>query len=319
MSITWSKDHKRWRYFYNRVIDGQQHRTTKLLPKGWSKSRADQYDREQTGTLYAQSTGQEKKRDSINEAVQLYLTHKLPKLRNGKKAAQDMAHLIPYFQDKFLDELHVVAREYTKGNPKLAPGTVRNRLAYLRAACRYAFKEHGLGEHDPAERMVVPRPHNERQDYVTQEELEKIASFIKDADTKAITRIAFYTGMRWQAELLKLKPENVQEGWITVAKTKTDRPKMIPVHPQITDDLGRLPFKEHWRTYYRRFKAAAVEAGFPHIVMHTLRHSLASSLISKGATLAEVGGVLGHTSPQSTKRYSHLYPARLREIMKLVK
>lgn len=41
---------------------------------------------------------------------------------------------------------------------------------------------------------------------------------------------------------------------------------------------------------------------------HTLRHTFASHLISNGATLEEIGAMLGHANPSTTKIYSHLMP-----------
>lgn len=315
--IHWDKPRKRWRFEFNRIVHGQRVRATKLLPAGWSRARADAFDRSESGGLYAQALGQEKKRHTINDAVRLFLDHKAPALRHGRRTAQELVHVLPFFNGKFLDQLPEVAREYILASPHLAPATVRNRLAYLRAACRYAYKHHGLGEHDPAERMVMPRVRNERQFYVTPEQLDLILAKCPHEDTRAVMRIAFYTGMRWVSELLKLTQDDIKDGWIVLRQTKTGRPRMVPVHPEIAEDLKRLPFPEHNRTYYKRFKAAAKAAGFPQLVVHDLRHSLASNLISRGATLYEVGTILGHASPQSMQRYSHLYPQRMEQVIRL--
>jgi hypothetical protein len=37
--------------------------------------------------------------------------------------------------------------------------------------------------------------------------------------------------------------------------------------------------------------------------------------LSTGATLGEVGNVLNHDSVQSTDRYSHLYPERVKKLI----
>jgi integrase len=44
----------------------------------------------------------------------------------------------------------------------------------------------------------------------------------------------------------------------------------------------------------------------PNFRIHDLRHSFASHLVSRGQSLHVVGSLLGHTQPQTMKRYAHL-------------
>jgi integrase len=46
--------------------------------------------------------------------------------------------------------------------------------------------------------------------------------------------------------------------------------------------------------------------------LHDLRHQYASILASSGQSLAVIGRLLGHTQPQTTARYSHLFDDPLR-------
>ena len=46
--------------------------------------------------------------------------------------------------------------------------------------------------------------------------------------------------------------------------------------------------------------------------LHDLRHTYASILVSRGATLPLIGALLGHTQTQTTARYAHLYDDPLR-------
>jgi site-specific recombinase XerD len=47
-------------------------------------------------------------------------------------------------------------------------------------------------------------------------------------------------------------------------------------------------------------------AGLRDFRWHDLRHSCASFLAQNGATLLEIGAVLGHRSTSATRRYAHL-------------
>lgn len=49
------------------------------------------------------------------------------------------------------------------------------------------------------------------------------------------------------------------------------------------------------------------KAGLPDVRVHDLRHSFASFLASGGASLPVIGAMLGHSQPQTTARYAHLF------------
>lgn len=317
MPIYYDKAKRAQRFQFNRKIGNQRIRASRLLPQGWSQAQADAYDRQESARLYAAATGVEPQSPLITDAVLLYLTHRVPKLKNSKNTAQNLALMVPIITNRPLADLPAIAREYDQQNPTLAPATVRNRLAWLRAAVRYAFREHGMGSVDHTARMRLPRVNNKRHVYLRVERMEKLRRAVAGADaiaadTRALIRIAFYTGCRWVAEILPRQPEDLvrigRQTWLRIDDTKNAEPKMVPVHPAITEDLKRLPFEHHWRTYYARFEAAREKAEMEGVNMHDLRHSLASVLISQGETLTVVGKALGHKSAQSTERYAHLYP-----------
>jgi site-specific recombinase XerD len=63
--------------------------------------------------------------------------------------------------------------------------------------------------------------------------------------------------------------------------------------------------------FEKQWIKAREAAGHPDTKFHDLRHAAASEMINAGIDLFTVGGVLGHRSVASTRRYSHLVTARL--------
>ena len=69
--------------------------------------------------------------------------------------------------------------------------------------------------------------------------------------------------------------------------------------------------KTFWRTVRKR-------AAIPDVRVHDLRHSFASYLASKGASLIVIGEMLGHTQPITTARYAHVLDATRRQAAEVV-
>ena len=66
-----------------------------------------------------------------------------------------------------------------------------------------------------------------------------------------------------------------------------------------------------FETIYHSWNTARQSVGLGDVRVHDLRHSFASALVNRGATLFDVQKLLGHSSPQMTERYAHLTQGRL--------
>jgi len=69
---------------------------------------------------------------------------------------------------------------------------------------------------------------------------------------------------------------------------------------------------------YRSFYKARAEAGRPDLRFHDLRHSGAVLAAATGATLAELMGRLGHSTPAAAMRYQHAAQGRDKQIAALL-
>lgn len=331
MPITFNKPNQRWHFQFNRVIAGKRYRASRLLPKGWSKKDAEDYDVAEVARLYKLASGVIKEEPLIDQAVLLYLQHHAPALKNFENLRRELHAFSEVYEGKTFAELPAIARDYPAAAVRsdsgrtdpLMPGTVRNRLAYLRAACRYAWKHHGLGDHDPGEKMVLPRVRNERQVYLGRAAFLRICREMAPGKARAAVRIAFYSGMRASEVLgaeLRLV-SGMHAFYLDGDITKNSAPRAVPIHPRLAHivrnpALWPITHRKWWVS--QAFKAAARAAGLPDTRLHDLRHSTASEMINGGADLYMVAGVLGHKSQASTKRYSHLTTRSLASAVQLV-
>lgn len=62
----------------------------------------------------------------------------------------------------------------------------------------------------------------------------------------------------------------------------------------------------------KTWTAVCAEAGLRSVRIHDLRHTFASLVASSGQSLLVIGELLGHSTPQTTKRYANLYDDSLR-------
>jgi integrase len=135
-------------------------------------------------------------------------------------------------------------------------------------------------------------------------------------------------------EIVKLhwKDVNFDLGFITLQQTKNGDKRIIPITNETVRILQSCPtygaaaqeqiFKSRKKTssalplsirksFAKALKAAQIES----FRFHDLRHTAASHLAMNGATQGELMAILGHKSPQMTRRYAHYSQDHLRAIL----
>lgn len=307
MSTRWDSRNKRWRFEFDRVIEGRRQRTSRLLPQGWTQAQADAFDRKEGARLYAIATGIERPDPLISQAVLLYLQDKRH-LKSYTKAEENLAAIAWAYQGRTLSELADVAntvsahRQAVREGKTLSPATIKQRLALLKAACRWAWKKHEICDADPTTRMQLPTVRNERHVYATRLQMLQLARAADRHDVRVLIRVAFYSGMR----LSEVQRAQLRGDAFFLADTKNDTARSVPIHPKLRTCLKHLPLTAPTSTLERAWQRARERCGLQHIHLHDLRHSAASEMINADIDLYTVGQVLGHKDPRSTKRYAHL-------------
>lgn len=166
-----------------------------------------------------------------------------------------------------------------------------------------------------------------RERYLTSEELARVGAALAREETAHpglvdALRVLMFTGAR-PTEILSLRRDELQlaAGVAMVKKSKTGR-RPIALPPEAVQILrrmvagteGELVFPDparperpldRWQlwTMWKRVREAA---RCPDVRPYDVRHTFASVALAGGASLEFIGGLLGHTKPETTQRYAHL-------------
>jgi len=138
--------------------------------------------------------------------------------------------------------------------------------------------------------------------------------------------LAISTGAR-RSELINLKWVDVdlKAARATVHETKNGDPRVLPLVGKALEALRALKLQNSARSQYVFAALNGLDEPFVHFDsywhealkargiedfrFHDLRHTCASYLAGQGASLLEIGNVLGHRTMQMTMRYAHLTQA----------
>lgn len=238
-------------------------------------------------------------------------------LTGGAKALRDYANVLsvantlrPFIERKALRDAGEVADDIKQVfTGRITNSTINRKLALLRRLCNLAF-EWGWTEVPLGKRVKLLPENPPRHIYLSLPQVAALAKLCPRSGS--IVLLATYTGLR-QGELLRLERSNVPGTTIVLdARTKSGRPRTIPVPAAASHLLAEIPFACGYGVLRGEFEAARERVGMPHLHFHDLRHSYASALLQRGVHLKVVGELLGHSSPVVTNRYAHLAPEHLR-------
>ena len=293
-------------------------RIFRRLPAFATKADAISLETRLRRELWERSALGRSEEPSLAAAVQLWIEGTEPGRKDKKSPAFNAIHLAPFIGNRTLREIGDAAdAALAKWSGDLSPATINRRLDVLRAAARYAWKKGWCADNLSA-RVPRLREENARQVYLDQRQIDALAAKAPNPQTKAAIVLAAYTGLR-ASELLALPAQKKGATALLVMHSKTGKPRQVPIHARARPYVAALPIGIPYRQLIDHFWTARKAAKMPHVRWHDLRHSTASLLINVGVDLFTVGRILGHSSPATTARYSHLADAALHRAMRRVK
>jgi integrase len=220
----------------------------------------------------------------------------------------------------------------------LAPGTINRLLNLLKAIFSRAI-EWGIGglEKNPAHGIKQLALTHRRERFLSPDEGERLRLAVLKSPNRMLAPIVAFlllTGCR-KREALDAKWEHIdlEKRQMLIPLAKSGKPRSVVLSVSavqalmqakdiLLQEMGDAAAECPWPfanpitqrpfvTVFTSWDTARQTAGLAEVRMHDLRHSFASSLVNRGATLYDVQHLLGHSSPTMTERYSHLSQSRL--------
>lgn len=224
----------------------------------------------------------------------------------------------------------------------LAPASVKLIVGNVRRVYNKMYEWDLYSGPKPMDRVKLPKVDNARDRFLTADEAQTLLAAVKKRSQlwHDVSLISLNTGMRL-SEILGLRPQDVDlKNSVLHLEGKTGR-RSIPVNDLVHETLERVvagkngleflfPSKKGTQlgsdSATNSFARAVADAGLnpPNVdrrhkvVFHTLRHTYCSWLAMEGVPLYVIGEMVGHSSPDMTKRYSHLCPDKKSQTVALV-
>lgn len=273
---------------------------------------------------------------TMGDAWAIFKEKWLPNLAHPRdEESRYTCHIAPRFSSTPLDRITPLALETFKQEllgKGLAPASARLILGDIRRIYRKLISWNLYSGTVPTDGLKMPRADNARIRYLTPDEAERLLDALKTRSPSwwRMAMISLHTGMRI-GEILSLRGSDInlpsrvvhvrdaKAGTRMAHMTDAVAPVFEDVMPATPDGLlfcsreGKpLRVTDTSNTFAKVIKALGFNDGLTDrrqkVVFHTLRHTFCSWLAIRGVPLYTIGELVGHSSLEMTKRYSHLCP-----------
>ena len=215
-------------------------------------------------------------------------------------------------------------------------GTATRTVGLLGAILQFAV-EREMIESNPA-RGVKRFPDQKCERFLSIKEIARLHEALGKAEqhgtnpfATAAIRILLFTGAR-KSEIVELRWKDVDlANNIIALKTSKTGARTIQLNHYAHTVLETLPRVERsdwvfpsdrydgsYTALQKDWAAIRKDAELEDVRLHDLRHTFASIAAANGASLPEIGKLLGHKDPKTTQRYVHLTEAQVRRVNDIV-
>lgn len=243
-----------------------------------------------------------------------------------RKAKDVMKYFSKSLEEVTTEELRNYLMKYLKEEKNLSERSVN----YYNSVIRFLY-EVTMDKLINKKQLPMYRKRRKMKDVLTKDELGTFFNACDNYMYKTIFMMIYGSGLRI-SEAVNLKIEDINSKkmriFVRAGKGGKDR---YTVLPKVTLEMLRKYYKmykpnnkegyiflnregniltvERTRVFFRRYRRKAkIDEKF---VVHSLRHSFATDLIERGATILEVKELMGHSNIRSTMEYIHVANLKL--------
>ncbi len=290
------------------------------MAQNWARRKEDEMER---GIYYNTSSAE---RTTLQQVIQRYGSEITPRKAGARKEISKLSLLGDRLGSYTLSRLtpEVVVDFVDQRKNEVSSDTIRRELSTLshvirtaRSLWRITLPEnavHTALEILSATRTLSPKVYRIRR-LRDGEEMR----LLETAGGEMLDIIPFVldTAVR-RGEVARARAEHVENKTLHIRKTKTNRPRTIPltdralaiVEHRIGRAEGRL-FEMQPDSITQAFGRVCKRAGLADLRFHDLRHEATSRLFERGMGVHEVAAMTGHSDWRSLKIYVHVLPEKI--------
>ena len=260
---------------------------------------------------------------------------------------RDLGRLVSLLDDQGIARWDKVDRAHLRGcltalhRAGLSPRTMARTVTVLRGLYRFLLDEGQLTS-DPTASLDSPRGALRLPRSLSPRDVERLLTHSKgvapsDRRDEAMIELLYATGMRvTELVLLAVRDVNLEVGYV-MPLGKGSKVRVVPIgdagrekltryldgprdvllagrqspHVFISNRGEAMTRQRFWQILRDYARAAGLTATFS---PHTLRHSFATHLLTRGADLRAVQAMLGHSQITTTQIYTHVTRERLKAL-----